>query len=311
MLILGLYVLLLLLVMEFFLRDMEQRKRMQTLLGLQPQSLLDKWVVKLGAKPSIDRWLARMSMGFSFMPYQRQGVRKNQVVVLILSLFALLVIFFFLLIYSQVNWKKALISMLLAGASGFVGLSVMCQQGRQRLAAKLPQIYRLLSSFYLVHGDMNQSLKRLIPELPKNIQPLFSTILSASLLNDLAERKERFLYLMHAVNLEYFTLLVYIIDQAGEKGGKKAIEAQFVSLTRECLLDLEQRRQIKGVSRGYQGLFVLLVGLFFMAPWFNRSLTLDGQQSFYASPQHHWFVAFFVLLLIISFGLLHHLERGQ
>lgn len=306
-----LYLLFFFLLLEFFLRHLDQKKNMQGLLGLSAQGPLDRLSAGLEKNKKLGRLLAKLSLGFSFMPYQKQVMRKAQLLLLIFLLLALALCLFLLLIFWGQGLVKAALVFFFSLFSGLGLLLFLCQKGRMRLAKKLPTIYRLLSSFYLVSGDMQEALGRLIKELPHHLQGLFSTLLAASLQNDEKERRARFLYLMHGVDLEYFTLLIYIVDQAMEKGGKEAIEGQFVSLAKECLLDLEYKRQVLTISRSYQLLYLLLALLFFLVPSFNRALLFADQMTFYGSEKDQLFTLVFVFLLLLSFALTHYLERGR
>lgn len=299
----------LLFLLEFLLRSLEKKKRIRRMLGVEEQGLTERIVKYLKGNTWSARMVEKMAFSLAFLEWRFERASEVQLVLLILSLLAFSVLVFLVLVVLGYGLLRALLFLVVALALSLLLLYMLYRYGRDRFEASLPQIYRLLSSRYLVCGDMLEAIRGLIPELGTGAARLFENILSALQYNDLERRDERFLLMMKTIELEYFTLLLYIIKQSCEKGGREAILAQFVDLTEECLVEMQTKKDLRLLSRAYQILFLVMGALYLMTPALNRSLMLSGSEAYYASLGHSLISSFFMLILLGACWLLQYLER--
>ncbi len=299
----------LLFLLEFLLRSMEKKKRIRRMLGVEEQGSSERLVSFLKRNIYTARMLEKTAFSLAFLEWRFERSSEVQMVLLALSLLTFSMFIFLMLLGLGYGLLRALLFLMAALVFSLLLLYMLYRCGRDRFEASLPQIYRLLSSRYLVCGDMLESIRGLIPELGTGSARLFENILSALQYNDLERRDERFLLMMKTIDLEYFTLLLYIIRQSCEKGGREAILAQFVDLTEECLVEMQTKKDLRLLSRSYQFLFLVLGLLYLMTPALNRTLMLSGSEGYYASLGHSLISGFFLLMLLGACWLLQYLER--
>jgi len=298
------------LVLEFVLRSLEKRRRLEEMLGISSPSMARRLVMVVRSSATGDRILTRMSLAMAFFDLKYRQSMEETVMLLFMFLTVLSLGLALLLWLLGMSWQKAAISLLLACiASGFF-IYFLYLWGKERFARSLPQIYRLLSSRYLVSGDMTQAIRELLPNVKGGVLRLFESILEAMLSNDMDKRDERFSLMMDTVDQEYFSLLLYIIRQASEKGGQDVIFRQFIDLTEECLTELQWRKNLRAVARSYRLLFLVLGLLFFASPHINEMLLWQGSQGFYDSPIYYFFSFLYVLMSLSAWFSLTLLERN-
>ncbi|QRN85588.1 hypothetical protein JR334_11665 [Clostridia bacterium] len=298
-----------LLILEFLLRSVEKKKRIQKMLGLEKEDLLDSLVGHLKEKSRSAKILEKASFFLAFMDWHVGGTSEKALVLLVFLLLVFCILLFLVLLVLGYGLIRSLLFLASAVLVSLILLYLLTKRGKERLQAELPQIYRLLSSRYLISGDMLESIQSLIPELHGGSRRIFENILQALQYNDLARRDEIFLTMMKTIDLEYFTLLLYIVRQACEKGGRKTILEQFVDLAEECLVEMQTMKELKALSRSYQVLLIILGVLYILVPVLNKALMITGANAYYTSFKHDIFTGFYLIVLLVFCFILQYLER--
>ena len=295
----------LLLALEFLLRSKEKERRIQHMLGIRREPFSNRLALWIGQWP----WFKNGSYALTFLAWRFEGEPENIGALLMLWLAGLSALLFFILLFLKTNLVKAVCILIAAWLFSAFFLFMLYHRGRERFEAALPRVYRLLSSRYLVCGDMVQSIEGILPELAGGEKKLFEQVLKNLRHNDLERRHAVFLSMMRSVRIEYFTLLMYIILQACEKGGRATILEQFVDLTEDCLRRMQTLKEMRQIAHAYQILFVILGGVYLLIPRLNQSLALDGTGMMSSAAQSGISYAFFLLLGFSCF-LLSYMERS-
>lgn len=297
------------LILEFILRSAEKKKRIRRMLGIEKAGPFERLLKHCKAQAWSAKKMERASFFLAYTDWRFGQTGEKFLLLLVLLLFGLCALLFMLLILLGYGLVRSLLFLGAAVLISLILLYSLTKKGKERLQAELPQIYRLLSSRYLICGDMLESIQSLIPELHGGSRRIFESILQALQYNDLNRRDQIFLNMMKTIDLEYFTLLLYIVRQACEKGGRETILEQFVDLAEECLVEMQTMKELKAISRSYQVLLVILGGLYLLVPVLNRSLMIANANEYYASVQHDIFSGFYFILLLAFCFMLQYLER--
>jgi len=201
---------------------------------------------------------------------------------------------------------------ILTGAAGLVALVLVVWTGsvQTRFSRQLPDVLRILNSRYLVTGDICEALQISRKDVGSRMGRLLDTLRETLLLNDVDQRDRILRELRERYRDPHFTMLVYLVRQATEKGGVQTIGEQFLDVAEDCLVVLEHRRNLKAQSRSFCFLVLFLLLLYPLARGFNiRALGLEARL-FYDSSQAFLFSSFYYLLGAAAISVLLFLERS-
>lgn len=181
---------------------------------------------------------------------------------------------------------------------------------REQFRRSLPGVYRIVNSRYLVCGDIVEALRQARQDTGGRMGRLLSVIREALLLNDLDRRRTILEDLRQRYRDPFFTLLLYLLQQAADKGGREAVMQQFVQTAEDCLLDMEYRKNLRMPSRTYTTLILVFAGLFFAVARFNIGALGQEALVFYQSAATDWYQLVFFLFAAVAIAVLQILERS-
>lgn len=297
------------LVLEAVLRARQRRQRLHEMLGDPPAgrfAAVADWIL---ARETPGRLLTRLQVSLEVLGKTSRAASRRQALLLVAVLGGALGVLGLLLVFRGAAPGEVLLRMggALALCAGI--LAGLVSRGRWRFRQELPRIYRLLSSRYLVGGDMLAAIELTLPDLAPGCREAMHTAREALLLND-GERRDKILSeLMARFDEEYFTLLLYMIRQGTEKGGQQAILEQFVEVTEECLLEIEYRKEVGMAARSYTLLILLVVLLMGGVTLFNLRVLGEPSMVFYSAPEARLFQGAYLLMGLLSVWLIRFMER--
>ena len=288
----------------------EARRRRAWILGVQSPLLLDRWTRWLSSFRITREILERLTLVLDLGRREHWGEPRVQAAVCLTSVPVGLCMvgaaqWAFGVGPGRIAQTLFLLSLFGAISCSFVHLAV-----REQFRRNLPAVFRIVNSRYLVSGDIVEALGQARQDIGGRMGRLLSVIREALVLNDSERRRAILENLRCRYRDPFFTLLLYLLQQAADKGGREAVMEQFIQTAEECLLDMEYRKNLRVPARTYSALILLFSGLFFAVARFNIGALGQEALLFYQSPATDWYQLVFFLFAAVSIGVLQILERA-
>ncbi len=288
----------------------EVRRRRAWILGMQSPLMLDRWTRLLSEFRITREILERVTLMMDLGRREQWGESRVQAAVFLTSVPVGLFVAGGILRACGVGPVRIIQTLTLLCLFGSLFFSFVHLAVREQFRRNLPAVFRVINSRYLVSGDIVEALRQAREDIGGRMGRLLSVIREALMLND-PERREK---ILEDLRLRYrdpfFTLLLYLLQQAADKGGREAVMEQFIQTAEECLLDMEYRKNLRVPSRTYSALILLFSGLFFAVARFNIDALGQEALLFYQSAATDWYQLVFFLFAAVSIGILQILERA-
>ena len=206
-------------------------------------------------------------------------------------------------------WYIALVYIIFINTAALFILQLLYEIIMNRYLKCMPEALKILQSRFLSKGSISKAIHTSIPDLPKGIKSEMIRIYDAIKQNEPEKTKDVFREIDKKYTNEHMSVLLDLIWLAHYNGGTETIKAQFDSMVRDVLEDLENQQDLRSATMSYIVMSLLFMAALPIVRVYNKSILSPDEMQYYATRGGLLFAAGYIGFLILLIAVLFYLKK--